>query len=60
MNMFVKNCAKIRGKLAGNWRHLQNKGGGWRGASGQSDEGKGPALWPGLRPLIGGGGFFFF
>lgn len=24
--MFIKNCAKIRGKLAGNWRHLQNKG----------------------------------
>lgn len=24
--MFMKNCAKIRGKLAGNWRHLQNKG----------------------------------
>lgn len=26
INMFIKNCAKIRGKLAGNWRHLQNKG----------------------------------
>lgn len=24
--VFVKNCAKIRGKLAGNWRHLRNKG----------------------------------
>lgn len=24
--MFIKNCAKIRSKLAGNWRHLQNKG----------------------------------
>lgn len=24
--MFIENCAKIRGKLAGNWRHLQNKG----------------------------------
>lgn len=26
INMFIKKCAKIRGKLAGNWRHLQNKG----------------------------------
>lgn len=26
VNMFIENCAKIRGKLAGNWRHLQNKG----------------------------------
>lgn len=25
VNMFVKNCARIRGKLSGNWRHLQNK-----------------------------------
>lgn len=26
INMFIKNRAKISGKLAGNWRHLQNKG----------------------------------
>lgn len=26
INMFIKKCAKIRGKLAVNWRHLQNKG----------------------------------
>lgn len=25
INMFIKNRAKISGKLAGNWRHLQNK-----------------------------------
>lgn len=24
--MFIKYCAQIRGKLSGNWRHLQNKG----------------------------------
>lgn len=25
INMFIKNRSKISGKLAGNWRHLQNK-----------------------------------
>lgn len=34
--MFVKKRAKIRGKLAGNWRHLQNKEeAGRRGAAAQ-------------------------
>lgn len=33
INMFIKNCAKIRDKLPGNWRHLQNKRGGLRGGN---------------------------
>lgn len=52
--VFIKNCARIRGKLAGNWRHLQNKREEvllW----GQME------LWPGLHTFIGGGilGIFF-
>lgn len=55
-NMFIKNCAKIRGKLAGNWRHLQNKRGGWRGGSVESDKGRDWGFWAGLHPFIGGVG----
>lgn len=38
--MFIKNCAKIRGKLAGNWRHLQNKGEDGGGGGVEHDEGR--------------------
>lgn len=51
--MFIKNCAKIRGKLAGNWRHLQNKG--EDGEVVWPDEGKDWGFWAGLHPFIGGG-----
>lgn len=54
VNMFIKNCAKIRGKLSGNWGHLQNKG-----EDGEvlacRDEGR-ESCWAGLHPFTGGGG----
>lgn len=52
--MFVKKRAKIRGKLAGNWRHLQNKEeAGWRGAAAQRLSG--PAASTPSLPGVGGG-----
>lgn len=54
--MFIKNSAKIRDKLAGNGRHLQNKGRPCRGGSVQSDQAKRLGSWTGLHPFIGGGG----
>lgn len=59
--MFVKKRAKIRGKLAGNWRHLQNKEeAGQRGAAAQRLSGP-AAFTPSLLEVEGRcGGFSLF
>lgn len=54
VNMFNKNFARIRGKLAGNWRHLQKQK---RGGADRKRWGSGLAF---THLLVGGRRFFPF